>query len=177
MHRLFEKAMLWEMIPLERNPLTLVEVRGISKRRKKPFILSLEQYFAVLDHLPTPYRIMVIVVQCTGLRVSEILALKWLDVDFERLIMRVTRKVVNGRISRVKTEYSEDDLPLDPDFATQLLDWRRQCPASPEDWVFANTLTSVPYYASEIQKDYPALFVNVKSSEDKRSLLCYKHVV
>jgi integrase len=54
----------------------------------------------------------------------------------------------------VKTEYSEDDLPLDPDFATLLLQWRRQCPQSSEGWVFPNPTTSLPYYASEIQKDY-----------------------
>ena len=112
MHRLFEKAMLWEVIDLTRNPMTLVEVRGISKRRKKPFILNLEQYLAVLDTLLDPYKTMVMVAQCTGLRVSEILALEWQDIDFERLTMRVTRKVVNGRVSRLKTEYSEDDLEV-----------------------------------------------------------------
>jgi integrase len=154
MHRLFEKAMLWDMIELERNPMTLVEVRGISKRRKKPFILSLTQYFALLDQFEEPYRTMVIVAQCTGLRVSEILALKWQDINFEVLTSRVTRKVVNGRVNRLKTEYSEDDLPLDPDFATQLLHWKRQCPSSLGECVFANPATSLPYYASEIQKDY-----------------------
>jgi len=154
MHRLFEKAMLWEMIELARNPMTLVEIRGISKRRKKPFVLTIEQFFALLDQLPEPHRTMAIVAQCTGLRVSEISALKWSDIDFENLTMRVTRKIVNGRVNRLKTEYSEDDLPMDPDFGTHLLAWRRQCPPSPEDWVFANPLTCQPYYASEIQKDY-----------------------
>jgi len=154
MHRLFEKAMLWEVIDLTRNPMTLVEVRGISKRRKKPFILNLEQYLAVLDTLLDPYKTMVMVAQCTGLRVSEILALEWQDIDFERLTMRVTRKIVNGRVSRLKTEYSEDDLPLDPDFATHLLEWNRHWPVSPGNWIFANPVTGSPYYASEIQKDH-----------------------
>lgn len=154
MHRLFEKAMLWELIDVQRNPLELVEIRGISKRRKKPFVLTLEQYFAVLAELPEPYRTMVIVAQCLGLRVSEILALKWRDVDFESLTMRVTRKVVNGRVSTVKTEYSEDDLPLDPDFGKELLRWKELCPASFERWIFPAPLSGRPYYASEIQKDY-----------------------
>ena len=154
LHRLIEKAMLWEMIELQRNPMTLVEVRGISKRRKKPFVLTIEQYFSLLDQLPEPYRTMAIVAQSTGLRISEILALQWGDIDFEHLTMRVTRKIVNGRVGRVKTEYSEDDLPLDPDFAAHLLHWKRQCPHSHEDWVFSNPVTCQPYYASEIQKDY-----------------------
>jgi integrase len=66
--------------------------------------------------------------------------------------MRVTRKTVNGRISRVKTEYSEDDLPLDADFATELLRWKAVCRPSEQGWVFPNGATGSPYYASEIQK-------------------------
>lgn len=76
------------------------------------------------------------------------------DIDFEHLTMRVTQKVVNGHVRRVKTEYSEDDLPLDSDFAAHMLYWKQLCPPSPEDWVFHNPVTCQPYYASEIQKDY-----------------------
>jgi len=39
MNQLFEKAMLWELIPLGRNPMELVWVKGISKRVKKPLTL------------------------------------------------------------------------------------------------------------------------------------------
>ena len=55
---------------------------------------------------------MVVVAQCLGLRVSEILALQWPDINFTELTMRVTRAVVDGVVDEVKTEYSEDDLPL-----------------------------------------------------------------
>ena len=40
MHRLFEKAMLWEPLPIDRNPMQLVELKGISKRTKKPIVLA-----------------------------------------------------------------------------------------------------------------------------------------
>ena len=43
MHRLFEKAMLWELLPVGRNPMDLVEVKGISKRTKKPIVLDADQ--------------------------------------------------------------------------------------------------------------------------------------
>ena len=59
---------------------------------------------------------MVVVAQCLGLRVSEILALQWRDINFGELTMRVSRGVVDGVI-----EYSEDELPLNPDLATVLL--------------------------------------------------------
>jgi integrase len=60
---------------------------------------------------------MVQLAMCLGLRVSEVLALKWSDFDFENLTLEVVRGVVHGRISDVKTEYSEDLLPLDGAFA------------------------------------------------------------
>ena len=102
MHRLFEKAMLWQMIELERNPMQLVEVKGISKRQKKPLTLTVDQYHCILGLLPQPYRTMVVVAQCLGLRAEEILALHWSDVDFNRRVIQISRAVVHGRIKTVK---------------------------------------------------------------------------
>jgi integrase len=154
MHRLFEKAMFWELMPVGRNPMALVEVQGASKRQKKPIILTVEQYFAVLGLLPEPYRTMVVVAQCLGLRVSEILALQWRDINFGELTMRVSRGVVDGVVDEVKNEYSEDDLPLDPDLATVLLNWKERCPKSEEGWMFPSPITGRCYHASPIQQDY-----------------------
>ncbi len=85
---------------------------------------------------------------------SMILALKWSDFDFENLSLQVVRGVVHSRVSDVKTEYSEDDLPLDDAFAEVMLDWKAQCPKSEGDWVFPNPETLAPYHASPIQQDY-----------------------
>ena len=75
---------------------------------------------------------MVVVAQCTGLRAEEILALEWEDIDFENLSMKVVRAVVHGRVKTVKTDYSEDELPLDPGFAEVLLTWKRRLGAERE---------------------------------------------
>ena len=72
MHRLYEKAMLWELVEWQRNPMELVEVKGISKRQKKPIVLTVEQFYLILDLLPEPCRTMVVVAQCTGLRAEEV---------------------------------------------------------------------------------------------------------
>ena len=112
--------------------MQLVEVKGISKRRKKPIVLTVEQYCLILALIPERYRTMAVVAQCTGLRAEEVLALEWKDIDFEHLSMKVVRAVVHGRVKMVKTEYSEDELPLDPDFAAILLDWKLQSRESVE---------------------------------------------
>ena len=69
MHRLFEKAMLWEAIDIQRNPMQLVEIKGISKRTKIPTVLTPDQFQAIVKRLKAPYRTMVMLAQCTGLRV------------------------------------------------------------------------------------------------------------
>ena len=167
MHRLYEKAMLWEIVEWQRNPMELVEIKGISKRQKKPIVLTVEQYYLLLELLPQPYRTMAIVAQCTGLRAEEVLALEWQDIDFENLSMKVVRAVVHGRVETVKTEYSEDELPLDPDFAAILLDWKRECeekvrkaldegttPLPGLDLIFTSPATGRHFHTAPVQQDY-----------------------
>jgi integrase len=96
---------------------------------------------------------MVLVAQCLGLRVSEILGLQWGDFNFEERTVLVQRSVVGGRVDDVKTEYSKDEVPLDPRLAEVLLQWRSASffPRI-EDWVFANPATGKPYHQESLQK-------------------------
>ena len=149
--RLFEKAMLWEMIPVQRNPMALVEVKG-ARRNKRPKVLTPEQCLQILNTLRQPYRTMVLVALCTGLRAGEILALKWEDFDFDKLTLRVVRAVVRGIVDRTKTEASEDELPLDSTFAAELLEWNKQCPPSTDGWLFPSPRTGRPYELNLQQK-------------------------
>lgn len=150
--RLFNKAKLYGMLDFVQNPIDLVEVRGISKRLRKPTSLTIEQFFLLIGLLPEPYRTMSMVALCTGLRVEELLALYWSDIDFDEMTMMVTRASVHGRISWVKTEYSEDPLPLDAEFGKLLHKWKDQSNGS--ELLFPSPATGNCYHASPIQQDY-----------------------
>lgn len=152
-HRMLELAMLWELLPAQRNPLSLVEIKGGTRRKRRKVILTPEQFQQLCTLLEEPYLTMIIVAMCLGLRVSEILALKWTDFDFEAGTLMITRGTVHGRIGRVKTEYSEDEMPLDPAFAEVLLKWRTLCPASEHAWVFPNPNTGGVWHSSVLQGD------------------------
>ena len=152
-HRMLELAMLWELLPAQRNPLSLVEIKGGTRRKRRKIILTPEQFQQLCTLLEEPYLTMIIIAMCLGLRVSEILALKWTDFDFEAGILMITRGTVHGRIGRVKTEYSEDEMPLDPAFAEVLLNWRTLCPASKQAWVFPNPNTGGVWHSSVLQGD------------------------
>jgi integrase len=149
LHLLFERAMLWGLIELQRNPIELVKIKGTSKRQKKPQTLAPEKFQELLGLLKEPYRAMAIVAMCTGLRVSEVLALRWEHIDFEAGVMMVQQGVVNGRIGRVKTEASQDEVPLDPEFAAVLRERKGdRCTGL----VFPSHITGGCYHAGIIQR-------------------------
>ena len=78
--------------------------------RSRASIREGEQCLALIASLPESFSIMVLVAVCAALRVSEILALGWTRLDFDRLTITIKVKAVNGRLGRVKTECAEDEL-------------------------------------------------------------------
>ncbi len=155
MHLIFTCAERWCLIEMGKNPISLVRVRDCTKRLKRPRILTVEQLCSLIPFLKQPYRTMVLVAQCLGLRVSEIMAIKWSDFDFEDLTLLVQRSIVHGRVDEVKTEYSYDRVPLDASLAELLLELRAaNVPQSHGDWVFPNPATGKPYHQEEIQKTH-----------------------
>lgn len=48
----------------------------------------------------------------SGLRVDELLGLKWEDVDFERNVIHIKRSILKQRIGSPKTEASQKPMPL-----------------------------------------------------------------
>jgi integrase len=155
MHSIFEAAQRWELIEIGKNPMALVRVKGGSKRQSRPPILSTQQFENILGSMPDRYRLMVLIAQCVGLRVSEIMGLQWGDFDFEAGTLLIRRGVVHGRVGETKTEYSRDAVPLDSELAAVMLEWRKQSTAQyAKDWVFQNPVTGKPYHQEQIQKDY-----------------------
>ena len=70
-------------------------------------------------------RTAVIVALSTGLRCSELFALKWLDFNSEEMTVLVRRAIVGGVVGDVKTKYSQSGLPLDPALSEVLFAWKR----------------------------------------------------
>jgi integrase len=150
MHVLFNQAIRWEL--LERNPIDLV--RQSSKRMKTPRVLTPAEFKALVGQLAEPYKTMVVTVTCLGLRVSELMALRWGDVDFENLTVRIQQSIVAGQVNPTKNEASDGTLPLDPDLAETLLQHKGLCSYTADtDYVFAGD-TGKPRWKDSILADY-----------------------
>jgi integrase len=147
-------AMRWGLVQVQQNPLSLVRVKGCTKRRKQPVVISAEQCIAIAGGIPEPFKTMVFVAMCLGLRVSEILGLRWGDFDWENLAVNIRRAFVLGTEDQVKTLYSEKLVPLDPALAELLFGYKRvYAPdGTADDWVFSNPDTGRPWWPHQIQQ-------------------------
>lgn len=115
-------------------------MKGVSRRQAEPRILNPDEIQALITTLAEPCRTAVIVALSTGLRCSELFALRWLDFDWEHLTVLVRRAIVDGVVGDVKTKYSQSGLPLDPALAEILFNWKRTSQFAQEgDWVFASS--------------------------------------
>lgn len=155
MRVLWNCAMRWELVDIGENPMKLVRVRGTSKRACEPKVLKVAECHRLLREFNEPFRTMVILDLATGLRCSELFALKWCDVLWEDLTLLVRRAIVNGVVSDVKTKYSNAGIPLDPALAEVLRKWQQKTPfRSPEDWVFASPFKAGrwPWYPWGVQQ-------------------------
>jgi integrase len=90
-----------------------------------------------LDNLDLMRRTMVLTDAATALRVSEVLALKWNDLDFTDHLIQVRRAYVDRRFGPPKSKASKAPVPMHPLLAAHLLAWRKETLyPSDDDFVF-----------------------------------------
>jgi integrase len=136
MSAIFNHAMRYEWV--NRNPITLV--RQSAKRERIPNVLDVGEIKGLLAELKDPFKTMVFLAASTGLRVSELLALQWQDIDCDCQQINLARAVVHQVVGEMKTEASCKPLALDSGLADVLMDWRARCAYNQaHDWVFASS--------------------------------------
>jgi len=154
---LWDFAMWHGDVPIQRNPMELVTIKGATKRTKRPRSLTAEEFQRFIRHLDEPFRTLALLCVCFGLRISEALALKWGDVDWLSRRLRVERGIVCQIVDDVKTPESQRDLHIDSEMLDVLKLWKQasQFPAS-EDWLFASPvqLGRLPWSYDQVWRMY-----------------------
>ena len=83
---------------------------------------------AILTHLDEPVRTMAWLDATTGLRASELLALRWEDIDFTTGVLHVQRGIVYSVVGDTKSDASKSRIPLAQAVLDSLLRWRKETP-------------------------------------------------
>jgi integrase len=121
---LVDFAMWCGVMEVSRNPIELVVVKGATKRTRKPRSLTVKEFQKLVTELQEPFRTMALIAVCFGLRVSELLALRWSDVDWLNSKLRIQRAIVMQNVDEVKTEESRRELTIAAELLEVLKRWR-----------------------------------------------------
>jgi integrase len=141
MSKIFITAKKWGFFAGD-NPATGVELPEKKAVREKHILLP-EQISPLLAALKEPVRTMVLVGVLTGLRIGEILALDWKNVDFNSSEIRVEQACYRGLIGTPKTKGSRRTLPM-PEALKDALKRLNEKSASAERLVF-HTRNGTPF--------------------------------
>lgn len=158
LHKIFEDAMLWGLISLQRNPISLIEVKAGARKKARKLILTPKQIAALVadERLPLHVKMMIRIAACTGMRISEILGLQWTDVNFESGVIAIVRSADCQHIGMTKTADSEtESYPMHPLLSEALQAWKRHPEYIPiNGWVFGSALTGRPFHASSLRDEH-----------------------
>jgi integrase len=123
---LFNHACRYEFF--DGNPIRLV--RQSAKRRSPPAILTAAEIRTLLEGLKVRERTLVFIAASTGIRQSELFALKWGDINLSAGTMNVARSIVHGFVGPCKTESSQKPVSIHSLVCEALVRWKT-VPLSP----------------------------------------------
>ena len=122
---------------------------GLHEVTEKEVLAPQEAKQVVLAAQPGLYRTIIQTAIYTGARISELLALRWADVDPDRSVVAIRRTVSTARVKgeaapekhrwfNPKTKKGIREIPISADLVTALRAWKEKCPKSRLDLVFCN---------------------------------------
>jgi len=138
---LWDYAMWRGDVPTDRNPMELVNIKGASMRVRQPRSLTVEQFQLLLAQFEHDlcFRTVLLIAVSFGLRISEVLGLKWCDVDWLNKTVRIERGIVKQIVDDVKSSHSARTMVCADELLEILKQWKQTTQfSSPDDWLFAS---------------------------------------
>jgi integrase len=145
-----------------RNPVKEVEQPAAGGADPDIHFLDVEEVEALLrdvpeDDLGRVERVMYLAAAMTGMRQGELLALRWIDVDWTAARIRVRRSFVRGEFGTPKSKRSSRSVPLATRVARELeLLHQSSAYCTDQDLVFAHPHSGKPMDRSRLLKRFKA---------------------
>jgi integrase len=122
---------------------------GLHEVGEKEVLTPEEAKRVILAVKPGFYRTVIQTAIYTGARISEILALRWSDVQLDRGAIEIRRSVSTAKVKGEtnpekhrwfdpKTKQGVRDIPIPLQLVAALKEWKEKCPKSRLDLVFCN---------------------------------------
>jgi len=132
--KVMQAAVDWNL--LEQNPARGIRIGDRAPKTERLY-LNPKEVGRLLASLSEPCRTLVLVAVLTGMRIGEILALRWKAIDLNRGVIQVRETVSEGKFGSPKTKSSRRDIPISQPVCDA---FQTQCGGchqkGPEDLVF-----------------------------------------
>lgn len=102
----------------------------------EPPVVTPQQVQRLVAALPEPAKSIALLLVLTGLRIGQLLALRWKNVNLDAKVLQVTETVYEGHFDKPKTRRSVRAIPLCREAISILFSLRQHLP-EPEQLVFA----------------------------------------
>ncbi len=107
--KVMQAAVDWNL--LEQNPARGIRIGDRAPKTERLY-LNPKEVGRLLTSLPEPCRTLVLVAVLTGMRIGEILALRWKAVDLARGVIQIRETVSEGKFGAPKTKSSRREIPI-----------------------------------------------------------------
>lgn len=160
---------------IEKNHAHGVCIREADSKKERRFY-SLAQVRSLLNELPEPCASVVTVAVLTGMRIGEILALRWKRIDLLGATLEVAENYSSGQFGPPKTKSSRRVIPISSALRRVLEAQRaRRAPETGEDLVF-RTVKGTPLndknlYNRELDTHATLLHANGETLKTAQALL------
>ena len=142
-------AVDWNYLP--DNPVHGVRMPERTVKRPHRF-LSLEEVRRLIAASDEPVRTIVTLAVMTGLRVGEILALRWGRVNFVTGTLRVEETCYKGKFGTPKTRASRREVPLTPSMVLALQAHSMRCSNTANEALVFATQHGTPLASNNLRK-------------------------
>jgi integrase len=164
----------------------------LHKVTEKEVLTPQETKALILATEPGVYRLVILAACFTGARISELLALRWSDLDLDKGIVTIQRSLSTARVKGLtddcthpgknekwrwfdpKTYAGNRRVPIPPQLVTALKEWREKCPESRFELVFCN-VAGEPLDRTMIGREVLAPAIKRAGIEKKITPHCLRH--
>ena len=97
---------------LRTDPTPLVELPRIKQREAK--FLTPDQLGVLLENIPEPWKVLFTTAAMTGMRIGELVAMRWANLNLKALQYSVRERLYNGEFDTPKSDQSRRTVDLTP---------------------------------------------------------------
>ncbi len=134
---------------LEQNASRGIRIGGRQTTQARTFLIP-EQVRRLHDALPEPCRTLVMLAALTGMRIGELLALRWNAIDFTHNSISVRESFYKGQFGSPKTRSSRRDVPMSEPVRKALSDYRTRAKHSGPDGLVFSSRVNTPLNAKNL---------------------------